>query len=137
MPSNLRLQRIADQIQQNLSELILLKAADPRLGGVTVTGAKVDRELAYADVFVSAVEGVERSAEILQALRHAAGFLRHELSSRIDLRTMPRLRFHWDPTAENADHIERLLASIQQEESQRSAGAQEPSQDPDEDADER
>jgi ribosome-binding factor A len=118
MPSTLRLQRIADRIQQELSELILLKASDPRLGGVTVTGVKVDRELAFADVFVSAVEGVQRSTEIIQALRHAAGFLRHELSARVELRAMPRLRFHWDPTPENADHIERLLATLHQEEDQ-------------------
>ena len=112
MPSKLRLQRIADRIQQELSELILLKVSDPRLGGVTVTGVKVDRELAFADVFVSAVEGAQRSAEVVAALRHAAGFLRHELSNRVELRAMPRLRFHWDPTPENADHIERLLATL-------------------------
>lgn len=112
MPSKLRLQRIADRIQQELSQLILLKTSDPRLSGVFITGAKVDRELSYADIFVSAVEGAERSEEILNGLGHAGGFLRHELASRVDLRVMPRLRFHWDPTPENADHIERLLASL-------------------------
>ncbi len=115
MPSKLRLQRIADRIQQELSELILLKTSDPRLEGVFVTGAKVDRELSYADIFVSAVEGAARSEEILNGLGHAGGFLRHELASRIDLRVIPRLRFHWDPTPENADHIERLLASLRNE----------------------
>ena len=115
MPSKLRLQRIADRIQQELSELILLKTSDPRLEGVFVTGAKVDRELSYADIFVSAVEGSSRSEEILNGLGHAGGFLRHELASRIDLRVIPRLRFHWDPTPENADHIERLLASLRNE----------------------
>ncbi|HEX9013861.1 MAG TPA: 30S ribosome-binding factor RbfA, partial [Anaerolineaceae bacterium] len=108
MPSKLRLQRIADRIQQELSELLLRKTSDPRLDGVYITGAKVDRELAYADVFVSAVEGVQRSQEILAGLDHAAGYLRHELAARVELRVFPRLRFHWDPTPENADHIERL-----------------------------
>ncbi len=115
MPSKLRLQRIADRIRQEMSELILLKVSDPRLEGVNITDVKVDRELAYADVFVSAVEGSKRSAEVLDGLVHAGGFLRHELANRIDLRVMPRLRFHWDPTPENADHIERLLASLREE----------------------
>jgi len=131
MPSNLRLQRIADRIQQELSKLILLKAGDPRLGGVTVTGVKVDRELAFADVFVSAVEGAQRSTEIVQALRHAAGFLRHELSNRVELRSMPRLRFHWDPTPENADQIERLIATLHEQEAQGQGTTQDADEEPD------
>jgi ribosome-binding factor A len=115
MPSKVRLQRIADRIQQELSQLILVKTSDPRLNGIFITGARVDRELAYADIFVSAVEGSERSEEVLNGLKHAGGFLRHELAGRVDLRVMPRLRFHWDPTPENADNIERLLATLHDE----------------------
>ena len=56
MPSKLRLQRIADRIQQDLAVLVIQKVNDPRLAGITITGVKVDRELAFADIFVSAVE---------------------------------------------------------------------------------
>jgi len=115
MPSKLRLQRIADRIQQDLAEIIIRKVNDPRISGITVTGVKVDRELAFADIFVSAVEGSTRSKEVLNGLEHASGFLRRELSSQVELRVFPRLRFHWDPTPENADHIERLLASLREE----------------------
>ncbi len=112
MPSGIRLQRIADRIRQDLSEMLIKEISDPRLHQIFITDAKVDRELAYADIYVSAVEGSTRSAEILDGLEHASGFLRRELSARIELRVFPRLRFHWDPTPENADHIERLLADI-------------------------
>jgi ribosome-binding factor A len=80
--------------------------------GISITDVKVDREVSYADVYVSALEGIERSKEILQALEHAQGFLRHELAQRIEVRTFPRLRFHWDATFERADRIERLIASL-------------------------
>jgi len=73
---------------------------------------KVDRELAFADVYVSAVEGSERSNEVLEGMKSAGGFLRRALAGRIELRTFPRLRFHWDPTPENADHIEKLLTQL-------------------------
>ena len=96
--------------------LILVKVNDPRVSGVTVTDVKVDRELAFADIYVSAVEGAPRSKEILAGLVRASGFLRRELAARVDLRVFPRLRFHWDPTPENADHIERLLNEIRHEE---------------------
>jgi ribosome-binding factor A len=112
MPNKIRLQRIADRIRQDLSEMLVREVADPRLSGISVTDVKVDRELAFADIFVSAVEGHERSKEVLEGLRSAAGFLRHELAARVDLRVIPVLRFHWDPTPERADHIERLLASL-------------------------
>jgi len=116
MPSKVRLQRIADRIRQDLSELLIREINDPRLHQIFITDARVDRELTYADIYVSAVEGAARSPEILAALEGAGGFLRHELAARIELRTFPRLRFHWDPTPENADHIERLLADLRKDE---------------------
>ncbi len=115
MPSKVRLQRIADRIREDLSELLLREVQDPRLRMIYITDVRVDRELAFADIYVSAVEGKARQAEILAGLEHASGFLRSALAQRIELRTFPRLRFHWDPTPEHADHIERLLAQLRQE----------------------
>jgi ribosome-binding factor A len=115
MPTAVRIQRISDRIREELSEMFLKEINDPRLGEVFVTDVRVDRELAFADVYVSAVEGASRSQEVLQGLDSASGFLRRELSARIDLRSFPRLRFHWDPTPENADHIEKLLDQIRNE----------------------
>lgn len=92
--------------------MIIREVSDPRLELIYVTDVKVDRELAYADVFVSAVEGRERSKEILSGLESASGFIRRTLAGRVDLRVFPRLRFHWDPTPENADHIEKKLAEL-------------------------
>lgn len=117
MPSGIRLQRIADRIRQEISEMLIREISDPRLQQIFITDVKVDRELAFADVYVSAVEGVERSREILAGLKSASGFLRRELAARIELRTFPRLRFHWDPTPENADHIEKLLSQLKEKNS--------------------
>lgn len=112
MPSGIRLQRIADRIRQELSEMLIHEISDPRLKQIYVTDVKVDRELAYADVYVSAVEGVSRSADVLAGLESASGFIRRNLASRVELRAFPRLRFHWDMTPENADHIEKVLAEL-------------------------
>ena len=115
MPSKVRLQRIADRIREELSQMLIKEINDPRLHQVYVTDVRVDRELSFADVYVSAVEGQARSAEVLQGMKSAGGFMRRELANRIDLRSFPILRFHWDPTPENADHIEQLLAQIRKE----------------------
>ncbi|MEW5830164.1 MAG: 30S ribosome-binding factor RbfA, partial [Chloroflexota bacterium] len=86
MPSQVRLQRIGDRIRQELSEMLIREISDPRLSQVYVTDVRVDRELAFANIYVSAVEGVERSEEILAGLESASGFIRRTLAGRVDLR---------------------------------------------------
>jgi ribosome-binding factor A len=126
MVSQLRLRRINERLKEELALLLLYEVADPRVRGATVTDVRVDRELAYADVFVSAVEGSERREEILDGLEHARGFLSRELARRVELRQFPRLRFHWDPTPERAERIEALLEQIRAEREAR--GEQAPSE---------
>ena len=96
--------------------LVMGEINDPRLAGVSITDVNVDREFAYANIFVSAVEGHIRAEEVLQGLKSAKGYLRKQLSARIELRTFPQLRFYWDPTPEKADRIERLLDTIKTQE---------------------
>ena len=76
---------------------------------------EVDRELAFATIYVSSLEGSSQAQTILEGLDRAQGFLRRELAQRIELRTFPRLRFRWDATFEKADVIERLIASLHRE----------------------
>ena len=121
MPSNVRLQRIADRIRQEISEMMIKEISDPRLRHVYVSDVRVDRELAYADIYVSALEGVARSAEVLAGMESASGFFRRTLAARVELRAFPRLRFHWDPTPENVERMEKLFAQIREE----NAGSQE------------
>jgi ribosome-binding factor A len=116
MPSEVRTQRIADRMQEDLSEMLVgNRIHDPRLSGVFVTDVTVDRELSYADIYVSAIEGSVRSKEVLKGLESASGFIRRELAAQIDLRVFPKLRFHWDVTPENAEKVERILADIRNE----------------------
>lgn len=115
MPSGIRLKRINDRIKQVLSITLLSKMEDPRLEGVFITDVKVDRELDYANIYISALEGQVRAKEAIEALNHARGFLKFELINEIDLRIIPKLRFFWDPTPERADRIDNLLAQIREE----------------------
>ncbi|MDX9850425.1 MAG: 30S ribosome-binding factor RbfA [Anaerolineaceae bacterium] len=117
MPSKLRLTKIGDRIRQEISEMLVRQEiSDPRLSGVTITDVKVDRELAFASIYVSALEGSDRSKEILQGFESASSYIRRLLASRIELRSFPRLRFFWDPTPERADRIEQILATIRDDE---------------------
>ena len=112
MVSKSRATRIAERIREELSAILIMKSMDPRLAGLSVTDVTVDRELAFAEVYVCALEGGQQSEAYLTALEHAQGFLRSELARRVELRVFPRLRFHWDPTFERAEIIERLISSL-------------------------
>ena len=92
--------------------MLIREISDPRLQQIFITDVKLDKELAFADVYVSAIEGTSRSKDVLVGLESASGFLRRTLASRVELRAFPRLRFHWDVTPENADHIEKILAGL-------------------------
>jgi len=115
--SKTRITRISERLREELSEILLMESGDPRLKGVMITDVVVDRELAFAEIYVCTIEGLPRSQEVLSSLEHAHGFLRSVLAHRMELRAFPRLRFHWDPTLEQADKIEQLIKSIHQPES--------------------
>jgi len=132
MPTPLRMKRINDRIKQVLSVMLISKIDDPRLAGVSVTDVKVDRELDFANIYVSSLDGAKSSREVIAGLNHARGYLKHEIAQEIDLRVMPRLRFFWDPTPEKADRIDRLLAELHAE-TEESEGPDELIPDGDED----
>ena len=112
MVSKVRAQRIADRIHEELSGIILMEVSDPRITSAYITKVRVDNELSYANIYVSAMEGSEEADSILEGLNHASGYLRRELAQRIQLRHFPRLRFYWDPSPEHADRIDQLIASL-------------------------
>jgi ribosome-binding factor A len=118
MVSKTRIQKVEERIFEELSTILLMEVADPRLASVSITRVRVDRELAYANVFVTSLEGSEVADKVIKGLYHAGGYLRSELSHRIELRHTPRLRFTWDPSPEHADRIDQLISSLHQEESQ-------------------
>jgi len=89
MVSKTRIQKIEERIFEELSTILLMEVSDPRLATVTLTKVRVDRELAFANVYVSSIEGSENADEILDGLFHAGGYLRSELAHRIEIRHTP------------------------------------------------
>ncbi len=89
--------------------LVTQELKDPRLGFVTVTRAEVSDDLHQCKVFVSTIGDREQAGRSLEALRHAAGFLRGELGHRIDLRHTPELIFIEDRSTERAIELAKDL----------------------------
>lgn len=106
-----RTERIADQIQRDLAMLLQREIKDPRVGLPTISGVKVSKDLAYADVYITfmAINEPDKVKQALAVLENASGMLRSLLSKSIKLRVMPRLRFHYDETIVEGPRISALI----------------------------
>ncbi len=119
-----RLDRIADQMQRELAELVRTSMKDPRLGMVTINGVRVAKDLGYADVYITLLsvnEVFESSPEVqasLEVLNNAAGFLRTELAHVMKLRVIPRLRFHFDTSVGYGRHMSYLIRDAREKDHQ-------------------
>jgi ribosome-binding factor A len=83
MQTSRRPQRLALQIQQEISTMLFRNVKDRRIGMVTVMGVDLSPDLRHARVYVSCMGTDQEKAGTLEALNHAAGWIRHELGQRI------------------------------------------------------
>ena len=100
--------KVAGLIAREIAVLVQQDLRDPRLDLVTICDVRVSRDLSFADVYFTVLPK-EKCTEVEQVLSGAAGFLRKELSRRIKLRRIPKLRFHYDETIDSGA---RLSAAI-------------------------
>lgn len=115
MVSEDRRRRVSHQIMEELSNMLILDLSDPRIANTSITQVRVDRELAYANIFVSSFLGSENKDEILLGFNSAKGYIRKQLTQKIQLRSFPQIRFYWDPAPEHADRMDQLFAKIRNE----------------------
>ena len=99
--------RVADQIQRDIAELIR-ELKDPRIGMVTINAVDVSPDYAHARVLFSVLVGDAQECEA--ALNEAAGYLRNGLFKRLQIHTVPTLRFAFDRTTERAAELSALIA---------------------------
>ena len=104
-----RTERIADQIQRELAELVRQEVKDPRVGFVTFTGVEVSRDYSHAKVFFTTLGGEEEHARTGEGLARAAGFLRSQLAHRLRTRTIPELHFVFDESVERGIRVSKLI----------------------------
>jgi len=104
-----RPQRLAEQIREEISALMVSGLKDPRIGFATLIEVRLTPDLRVARVLVSVLGTAEEQEETLEGLRAAAGFIRRTLAQRMKLRRVPELEFRLDHTEEQAARIEELL----------------------------
>ena len=104
-----RTDRVAEQIRRDLSELIRAEIRDPRVQQVSITAVEVTPDYSHAKIFYTALVAESERDALAQGLKRASGFLRHELSRQLMLRTVPELHFVYDTSVERGISLSSLI----------------------------
>lgn len=102
-----RTDRVAQQIQRELAELVRLEISDPRVKLVTITGVEVANDYSHAKIFFTRLDGKHEEAQ--QGLERAGGYLRSQLARSLKLRIMPQLHFVFDASVERGSSLSQLI----------------------------
>ena len=106
---NTRMIRINDEIQREAANIIRSEVKDPRIVSLTsVVKAEATSDLKYCKIYVSVLGDEEEKA----GLKNAAGFIRHLLAERINLRNTPEITFKLDDSLEYAIKMNKLIDEI-------------------------
>lgn len=116
-----RPERIGEQIRQEISQLLALEVHDPGVGFVTLTRVKVSPDLQLAQIYYTQMGDERARKDTRRALERATPFMRRQLGSRLSLRRVPEIRFHFDESVGHQDRIERVLLDLEAERQARAA----------------
>lgn len=106
-----RIERINEEIRKELAD-ILRQVKDPRIPSMTsILSVETTPDLKFCKVFVSFLDNVDKK-ESIKGLKKASGFIRHELSSRLNLRYTPQLNFEADESISRGVRISRMINEL-------------------------
>lgn len=110
MPKNFtRADRVAQQIQRDVAELIRGDLDHPQARLITITDVEVTRDYSHAKIFYTFLGDAKQTEEIAEVLEHAKGYLRSRLARGISLYKMPELHFVYDHSVENGVNLSNLI----------------------------
>lgn len=123
-----RIARLQEQIKQRVAEVVAHEMADPRIGLITITRVKLDRELAVCKVYWSIFGDAKHRRMNEEALQHGRKYIQHEVAGILHTRTVPQVRFLYDESVEGAARMQSLLNELRAER-ERTQGQGEPAPD--------
>ncbi len=108
-----RVERVAAQLRQEISEIMMRDLKDPRVEMASITQVKLTPDLRSAVVKVSVMGEPKTQRAAIDGLQHARGFIRHELGVRLsNLRFAPQLAFQLDESVAYSVRVSKLLREV-------------------------
>jgi len=107
-----RVERIQEQVREEVSQMLATEVRDPGVGLVTVTRTKVTGDLSLARVYWTILGDSKQRQKTQQALERATGFVRHLLAERLSLRRSPEVKFIYDESVAAQQRVEEIIQEI-------------------------
>lgn len=120
-----RVERVAEQVREEVSLILATEVADPGVGLVTVSRVKVTPDLSLARIYWTLLGGPAEKKKTAQALQRAAKFIRHLLAERLALRRAPEVVFQYDEGLAAHTRVEEILHELHEQEAARAQAAAE------------
>lgn len=103
-----RTDRVSAALRRELATLVHQAVREHALPSVSVSDVEVSRDLAHANVYVTALLADTAPAAV-QMLNESAKEFRRVLSGSMRIRSVPVLHFRYDASVDHGERIEQLL----------------------------
>ena len=114
--NSVKLSRYNSLFVKEISNILQNEVKDNDIKFVTVTGCEITSDLSFAKVFYTVLDDTKKDST-RKALEKAKGFIRGEISKRVDIRHTPELRFEYDKSEEYGNKIDNLIKEIHEKDS--------------------
>jgi ribosome-binding factor A len=109
---NNRINIINSEIQKAVSEIITYEIKNPKITGIiSVVKVETTSDLEFCKIYLSVYTNDDRQ-EVFNQVKHSAGFIRKELTKKVDIRKTPFLQFYLDNSIEINNQINNLIAKV-------------------------
>ncbi|AVK99965.1 30S ribosome-binding factor RbfA [Pediococcus inopinatus] len=108
-----RSDRLGQEIEKEISDIMRKRVRDPRVQGITITGVNVTGDLQQATVYYSILsDKASDGQKVAQGLEKAKGLIRSELGSRLSIYKTPELIFERDASVQYGSRIDQLINKL-------------------------
>lgn len=110
--ASFKIQRLNEDISRELS-VIMRSLKDPRITGMlSIVKTDLSGDMSFCKVYISSLNGKEAAEEAVEGLKNAAGYIRREIASKIEMRRSPEFLFIADNSIEYGSEIDKILRDI-------------------------
>jgi ribosome-binding factor A len=104
-----RSDRVAQQIQDIVSEIITTKVIVQELGLATITKVKTSQNLRFSKIYLSFMGNTIEPNELITLMNRNIKEYRYQLGKELQIKYVPQIKFYHDNTFEEMEKISRLI----------------------------
>lgn len=111
--ANFNISRLSEDVKREIS-VALRDIKDSRIanGLVSVSHCELTNDLSYCKVYISSLEGGEKTEDAVECLKTAQGFFKKRINQRIKMRKIPELIFLPDNSLDYYDRISEVISKL-------------------------